>query len=1335
MQGETEHTRQAAAAVMRDSLDAGAKSKIRGACAVVVKENGSVDVVTGFDGFGGTSADEFPIGNEARRALVDIVLDTLGSPSKSMVSIALDAETGEHSVFLSAPGESDPEGHYEIAAQDLIDASRIMEHGEEKTDVVPEAGETDTESEADNEAEYETEEDAASVDGAVIDTDPADEQDAPDFGTADDGPSALAGEVEPDEDTESSADTDAGASENLLPSADKTPEHGESESEPDSDDPEVPASDDEDGTQGDIESTGSNDVSRESAFRETGSETVAELAVIIAAQSAEKDILSAGAEDLRSFTFMHSTEPGDKPTGAVDAGGFVSTFDPSDETAQALRDIVASSGLDNEDFMLVQVSGDVATGEVTYHIRNASSGADVASSDDIDGDEKNTGSEQFIENEGTDDSGIEHVDPAPSRTGGSTLWSPVATTDTEDDSVPRDEVEDGRPEHDSRDDDAESGAGTDEVVPAGDDLTAEGDLDGDSGKADLADEMQEEFDSEGSATDGREENTFGVAGHDTLDSEDSEPEEGDSQDEPVQTALFDAEPGQEEKAADADSEVAEGVSGTESKQDSSDGQLSILNEGLDSDTRTPDPVLETGEEHDEADDDWLSPMLDDLSDSIAKASEDSGRALGNPHAAVAFIDFDAGDVHSRSILDDGEAFDSDPATDDLIYDIVRRLILGSTGTEASGKRVAHFYCGGDGYRSMSTLVPDEDYDFRVDVRRNARDVVVSKGFKQEHDDYESLTSFLYYEVVQVETIEALKTPTGSISATVSDGSVSQAKVFANHEDGRVVELLDATDEISWNLESLVEEYDRDDSPVTSIGIGLDMIDGSSVPCIFRQTTSEDLSLADVHRVTSALLGKVTKDTDAQPVEVSGSDIEAVLREKGEHDTEDADSEGELSQSSSAVEEEPDSEDELDRALAVIDEDTNVEASADHVDTEAEDVERDVENAGRHDVDRSFGDTDEDYNSVFDAFESASILAMSGRSSALEEIAKNADIVDEAPELDDEALREILKKGRSDGLSSVAREFDNETSEAGIGYPESTPGALPDIIKRASAENPIGYTPYHLVEDHDEREMRFIEEPDEDIHGADTTDDSTESGIVSGEEAGEENTDTEHPARNSVSEVAREISETVSSAAGSVANAAAEKVSAAKHVFEVAAEKSEQEKEEKRQIATALSKTSSTAVFDELLGDAVVEIARSYAASSGDQRIVGAVAMDTGIYGTASYGAAGVTGSVKSFALSDGPRRAMAQLLEYAGRNAVTVAVALDMETGTRTFVLEMDDSDPAHAERHYLVAAEHLAKKCEIPTVKRPLSLVADLARDSSRLVGLVVRQFSEATRQAMQQR
>ena len=109
--------------------------------------------------------------------------------------------------------------------------------------------------------------------------------------------------------------------------------------------------------------------------------------------------------------------------------------------------------------------------------------------------------------------------------------------------------------------------------------------------------------------------------------------------------------------------------------------------------------------------------------------------------------------------------------------------------------------------------------------------------------------------------------------------------------------------------------------------------------------------------------------------------------------------------------------------------------------------------------------------------------------------------------------------------------------------------------------------------------------------------------------------------------------------------------------------------------------------------------------------------------------------MKSFALSDGSRRAMAQLLEYAGRDAVTAAVALDMETGTRTFVLEMDDSDPAHAERHYLVAAEHLAKKCEIVTVKRPLSLVADLARDSSRLVGLVVRQFSEATRQAMQQR
>lgn len=1334
MQGiwQTEHTRQAAAAVMRDSLDAGAKSKIRGACAVVVKENGSVDVVTGFDGFGGTSADEFPIGNEARRALVDIVLDTLGSPSKSMVSIALDAETGEHSVFLSAPGESDPEGHYEIAAQDLIDASRIMEHGEEKTDVDPETRETDTESEADNEAEYETEEDAASVDGAVIDTDPADEQDAPDFGTADDGPSALAGEVEPDEDTESSADTDAGASENLLPSADKTPEHGESESEPDSDDPEVPVSDDEDGTQGDIESTGSNDVSRESAFRETGSETVAELAVILAAQSAEKDILSAGVEDLRSFTFMHSTEPGDKPTGAVDAGGFVSTFDPSDETAQALRDIVSSSGLDNEDFMLVQVSGDVTTGEVTYHIRNASSGADVASSDNIDGDEKTAGSEQFIENEGTDDSGIEHVDPAPSRTGGSTLWSPVAATDTEDDSVPRDEVEDGRPGHGFSDEGAM--ADTVEAVPAGDGPTDEGGLDVDSGEADLANEKKDESVAEDVvAADNRGGYDLDGFEYNTPEYEDGEPEEGDSQGEPMQATLFNAELGQEEKAAD--SEVAEGVSSTESKQDSSEGQLSLLDEGLGSDAETPDPVLETEGDHDEADDDWLSPMLDDLSESIAKASGNFEHALDNPHAAVAFIDFDAGDMHSRSILDDGEAFDSDSETDDLIYDIVRRLILGSTGTEASGKRVAHFYCGSGGYRSMSTLVPDEDYDFRVDVQRSARDVVVSKGFEQEYDAYESLTSFLYYEVVQVETIEALKTPTGSISATVSDGSVSQAKVFANHEDGRVVELLDATDEISWNLERLVEEYDRGDSPVTSIGIGLDMIDGSSVPCIFRQTTSEDLSLADVHRVTSALLGKVTKDTDAQPVEVSGSDIEAVLREKGEHDTEDADSEGELSQSSSAVEEEPDSEDELDRALAVIDEDTNVEASAGHVDTEAEDVERDAENAGRHDVDRSFGDTDEDYNSVFDAFESASILAMSGRSSALEEIAKNADIVDEVPELDDEALREILKKGRGDGLSSVAREFDNETSEAGIGYPESTPGALPDIIKRASAENPLNYTPHHLTEDHDEREMRFIEEPDEDIHGADTTDDSTESDIVSGEEAGEENTDTEHPARNSVSEVAREISETVSSAAGSVANAAAEKVSAAKHVFEVAAEKSEQEKEEKRQVATALSKTSSTAVFDELLGDAVVEIARSYAASSGDQRIVGAVAMDTGIYGTASYGAAGVTGSVKSFALSDGSRRAMAQLLEYAGRNAVTVAVALDMETGTRTFVLEMDDSDPAHAERHYLVAAEHLAKKCEIPTVKRPLSLVADLARDSSRLVGLVVRQFSEATRQAMQQR
>ena len=444
---QTEHTRQAAAAVMRDSLDAGAKSKIRGAYAVVVKESGSVDVATGFDGFGETAA-EFPIGNEARQALVDIVLDTLGSPSKSMVSIALDAETGEHSVFLSAPGGSDPQGHYEIAAQDLIAASHIAERGGEEADADPETEETDTESKADNEAEYETEEDAASVDGAVIDTDPTDEQDAPDFDTADDGPSALAGEVEPDEDIESSADTDAGASENLLPSADKTPEHSESESGPDSDDPEVPVSDDEDGTQGDIESTGSNDVSRESAFRETGSETVAELAVIIAAQSAEKDILSAGVEDLRSFTFMHSTEPGDKPTGAVDAGGFVSTFDPSAETAQALRDIVASSGLDNEDFMLVQVSGDVATGEVTYHIRNASSGADVASSDDIDGDEKNAGSEQFIENEGADDSGIEHVDPAPSRTGGSTLWSPVLATDMEGDSVLRGEVEDGRPEHD-----------------------------------------------------------------------------------------------------------------------------------------------------------------------------------------------------------------------------------------------------------------------------------------------------------------------------------------------------------------------------------------------------------------------------------------------------------------------------------------------------------------------------------------------------------------------------------------------------------------------------------------------------------------------------------------------------------------------------------------------------------------------------------------------------------------------------------------------------------------------------------------------------------------------
>lgn len=1155
MQGETEHTRQAAAAVMRDSLDAGAKSKIRGACAVVVKENGSVDVVTGFDGFGGTSADEFPIGNEARRALVDIVLDTLGSPSKSMVSIALDAETGEHSVFLSAPGESDPEGHYEIAAQDLIDASRIMEHGEEKTDVDPETEETDTDPETENGAEYETEEDAASVDDAVVDTDPADEQNATDFDATDNGPSVLAGEVEAVDDTESSADTDAEVDESVLPSVGETPERDESEVGPDSDEPEVPDYDEEDVAQGDIGSAGSNGVSRESAFRETGAETVAELAVILAVQSAEEDILAAGVEDLRSFTFMHSTEPGDKPTGAVDAGGFVSTFDPSDETAQAMRDIVASSGIDNEDFMLVQVSGDVTTGEVTYHIRNASSGADAASSGDVSGDEKAAGSED----KDTDSNGVEQVDLMPSRTGGSTLWSPVSATDTESDSVLRGEVEDGRPEHDFGNEGAGAETDTDEVVPAGDDLTAEGDLDGDSGKADLADEMQEEFDSEGSATDGREENTFGVAGHDTLDSEDSEPEEGDSQDEPVQTALFDAEPGQEEKAADADSEVAEGVSGTESKQDSSDGQLSLLNEGLGSDAETPDPVLETGEEHDEADDDWLSPMLDDLSESIAKASGNFEHALDNPHAAVAFIDFDAGDMHSRSILDDGEAFDSDSETDDLIYDIVRRLILGSTGTEASGKRVAHFYCGSGGYRSMSTLVPDEDYDFRVDVQQSARDVVVSEGFEQEYDAYESLTSFLYYEVVQVETIEALKTPTGSISATVSDGSVSQAKVFANHEDGRVVELLDATDEISWNLERLVEEYDRGGSPVTSIGIGLDMIDGSSVPCIFRQTTSEDLSLADVHRVTSALLGKVTKDTDAQPVEVSGSDIEAVLREKGEHDTEGADSEGELGQSSSAVEEEPDSEDELDRALAVIDEDTNVEASADHVDTEAEDVERDVENAGRHDVDRSFGDTDEDYNSVFDAFESASILAMSGRSSALEEIAKNADIVDEVPELDDEALREILKKGRSDGLSSVAREFDNETSEAGIGYPESTPGALPDIIKRASAENPIGYTPYHLVEDHDEREMRFIEEPDEDIHGADTTDDSTESDIVSGEEAGEENTDTEHPARNSVSEVAREISETVSSAAGSVANAAAETVSAAKHVFEVAAEKSEQEK--------------------------------------------------------------------------------------------------------------------------------------------------------------------------------
>lgn len=1333
MQGETEHTRQAAAAVMRDSLDAGAKSKIRGACAVVVKENGSVDVVTGFDGFGGTSADEFPIGNEARRALVDIVLDTLGSPSKSMVSIALDAETGEHSVFLSAPGESDPEGHYEIAAQDLIDANHIAEHEEEKADIDPETRETDTESEADNDTEPETEEDAASVDDVASDTDPADEQNAPDFGTSDEGPSGLAGEVETVDDAESSADTGAEGDENVLSSAGETLARDESEVDHGSDEPEVPGYDEEDTAQRDIESAGSNEVVRESAFRETGSETVAELAVILAAQSAEKDILSAGVEDLRSFTFMHSTEPGDKPTGAVDAGGFVSTFDPSDETAQALRDIVASSGLDNEDFMLVQVSGDVATGEVTYHIRNASSGADVASSDDIDGDEKNAGSEQFIENEGTDDSGIEHVDPAPSRIGGSTLWSPVATTDTESDSVPRDEVEDGRPEHDSRDDDAESGAGTDEEVPAGDGLTDKDDLDSDSGRVDLADEEQDESAAEGGVTDGHEGNIRGVAGHDTPDSEDGESEEGDSQGGTVQAALFDAETGQEEKAAD--SEVDEDSSNTEENQVPSDGQLSLLDEGLDSDTRTPDPVLETGEEHDEADDDWLSPMLDDLSESIAKASGNFEHALDNPHAAVAFIDFDAGDMHSRSILDDGEAFDSDSETDDLIYDIVRRLILGSTGTEASGKRVAHFYCGSGGYRSMSTLVPDEDYDFRVDVQQSARDVVVSKGFEQEHDAYESLTSFLYYEVVQVETIEALKTPTGSISATVSDGSVSQAKVFANHEDGRVVELLDATDEISWNLERLVEEYDRGDSPVTSIGIGLDMIDGSSVPCIFRQTTSEDLSLADVHRVTSALLGKVTKDTDAQPVEVSGSDIEAVLREKGEHDTEDADSEGELSQSSSAVEEEPDSEDELDRALAVIDEDANVEASADHVDTEAEDVERDVENAGRHDVDRSFGDTDEDYNSVFDAFESASILAMSGRSSALEEIAKNADIVDEVPELDDEALREILKKGRSDGLSSVAREFDNETSEAGIGYPESTPGALPDIIKRASAENPIGYTPYHLVEDYDERGMQFIEESDEDIQSASTDGDYTETDTSSEEKAEEENADAEHPARNSISETARSVSETVSSAAGSVANAAAEKVSAAKHVFEVAAEKSEQEKEEKRQVATALSKTSSTAVFDELLGDAVVEIARSYAASSGDQRIVGAVAMDTGIYGTASYGAAGVTGSVKSFALSDGPRRAMAQLLEYAGRNAVTVAVALDMETGTRTFVLEMDDSDPAHAERHYLVAAEHLAKKCEIPTVKRPLSLVADLARDSSRLVGLVVRQFSEATRQAMQQR
>lgn len=693
--GQTEYTRRAAAAVARDSRGAHATSSIRGATAVVVKESASVEASVGFAGVGEDS-DEFPLGDETKQALVKVALDTLGSPSKSVVSIAIDTETGEHSTFMSAPSDGGLLDHYDIAARDLI-SSRFI--SSVKNFVFADRG-SDAEDEDGN-------------------TGPVG------VGTCGCARAEKGGRADSADETVA-----AGAVSDIRSGSRKGVEYEGGKTADASD-----AADTFDTAHAGPGGAGEDALS-ESAFRASDSHTAAELAAILAAQSAQRDVATAGIEDLRSFVFMHTTEPGDKPTGAICTGGFTGTFDPSDETAQAMRAIVSAVGLDGGDAMLVQVSGDVTTGEVDCHVESLGGG---------EGDENVAASCRASVEVGVTFPG----DKKPQR------------------ALHRHEL----------------GGTGDTALPA------------------------EAF----------------VHGP----RRDANPDEGDGD----------------------QSDVLTGDRGDTGRQS----------------------VLGSGE-------DWLGGLLDALSEAIAqRAGKDFERVVKGPHAAVALIDFDDGSVHSCSILGGGRFFDYDVAAGEIIFDIVGRTVVGATGKKATGKRVAHFYNDGDGGRSLNTFVPGAGYDFGLDVQRCARVVAEDASSSGGEDTPQwSLTQFLYDRVVQVEILEALETPTGSVVAAVSGGSVSKVEVFANHEDGRVIRLPDATDEVALDMGRLTAEHGAGKSPVAKIGIGLDVIDGSSVVCIFRQGSGEGLSLEDTHRVVSAMLEKVTKDTDASAVEVSESDIDSVL---------------------------------------------------------------------------------------------------------------------------------------------------------------------------------------------------------------------------------------------------------------------------------------------------------------------------------------------------------------------------------------------------------------------------------------------------------------------------